>query len=1063
MKTFTILCITILYSINLFAQGYNVPAPRKQNRTLLPSLGKLPGAVVNNAINSLKSVPILSEDFESVTPPALPAGWTTAGNAGSDFFQTGDNTTASSTYFSIPAHTKFAYTNDDNCNCDKDNDVLNFPVLNFTGKSNMTLSFAAFTFDPFNDPQYMDSSFVQASTDGGTTWTTIFTFPKSPNWGTYLVSLSAFNNLPNVLIRLFYRDYGTWGYGLAIDDISIDVITDNIGIGGYVYLDQWMWPEYAQIPVNQLDTVTFIAEIYNSTSTVETGVNLTVEEKIGTTVVYQATSADSTLTAFDTAVFTVNPPLFSNSLGNYTVTFTSSIDNIDEVPVDDQITETFTVTDTIFSRDNDQAQYQLTAKAFGLAGPYELANLYDITNADTATSISFELGPNTVVGTTIQGKIWDVSVDPAVEMGSTDFYTIASADIGTFPAFVTKTLPIITPSTGVPLAENSSIFVSIVDFSGTDSATAIIAHDAPNGGYPTSAPGYIYSGQWYYINYTPFIRLNLTMPAVICPVISTTVTTASDTCNSGKGNASVSPSGGTSPYTFAWSNGNTTSIATGLTAGSYAVTVTDNKGCGVQLSVSVPDASPMTATTSVTGDTCSAGVGDAMVNAANGTSPYSYSWSNGATTSANTDVVAGDYTVTVTDAVGCTVVKNATIDTVDSGLQIDSLVTVDASCGLSDGSASVYVSGYGSPFSYNWSNGGTSATITGLAPDYYDVYVTDLYGCTDSSTTTVSSGGLGVNISNTVDVACYGDATGSATVSPTGGNQPYSYLWSNGQTNATATGLIAGTYTATVTDSSGCYSPKLVTINQPAAALSSTVSGTDVDCKGQATGAIDLTVSGGTPGYTYMWIRLSDTTLVGVAQDLTGLTADTYACMISDAKGCSDTSAAVFITEPATAVAITDTVVTPEINNQNNGTITVVVSGGATPYTYNWIPNVITGPSGTGLSSGNYSVTVYDANACSVTLLVNVPVGIEENFPLTRFDIIPNPNNGIFFLTMKNVKKDNYSFEIRNILGQVVMSETTPVSGSYSKVYDLTNYNKGVYFLKISNGKEQRTEKVVIF
>ncbi len=161
-----------------------------------------------------------SEDFEIVTIPALPAGWSVNGNTGSDLFMSGNSTSASSSGFNVMPHTQFAYSNDDNCNCDKAADYLEMPSLDFSGLTGLVLKFEAFN----ALQQFGDISFIDVSIDGGVVWNQIYSIPPIPSntWQTLTISLSAYDNQPDVRIRFHYDDQGTWGGGFAVDNISVE-------------------------------------------------------------------------------------------------------------------------------------------------------------------------------------------------------------------------------------------------------------------------------------------------------------------------------------------------------------------------------------------------------------------------------------------------------------------------------------------------------------------------------------------------------------------------------------------------------------------------------------------------------------------------------------------------------------------------------------------------------------------------------------------------------------------------------------------------------------------------
>jgi uncharacterized repeat protein (TIGR01451 family) len=288
------------------------------------------------------------------------------------------------------------------------------------------------------------------------------------------------------------------------------------------------------------------------------------------------------------------------------------------------------------------------------------------------------------------------------------------------------------------------------------------------------------------------------------------VSSVPDICNGGQGSATATVnSGGTPPFSYLWSNGQTNATATGLTVGQYDVTVTDASGCFISsymdsvYTAYVWNTSPMNITVSHTNATCT-GNGTATVsNITGGTPPYTYSWSNGATTNTITNLAVGSYSVTVVDGAGCS--DAAWVYISQSGGFTDSISVTPASCSLSNGTITTQVYGGTPPFTYAWSNGATTANLSGLASGSYTVTITDGAGCTLTSTVYVpNSNGFNLSIS-AVQPTC-STANGSLTANVSGGTPPYSYLWSTSATTQSITGLIPGTYDVTVTDAMGCTS-----------------------------------------------------------------------------------------------------------------------------------------------------------------------------------------------------------------------------------------------------------------
>ncbi len=289
-----------------------------------------------------------------------------------------------------------------------------------------------------------------------------------------------------------------------------------------------------------------------------------------------------------------------------------------------------------------------------------------------------------------------------------------------------------------------------------------------------------------------------------------------------------------------------------------------------------------------------------------------------------------------------------------------SISSANVSCyGLSNGTATATPTLGSAPYTYLWSNDSTTATVTGLAAGTYIVTVTGTNNCTATSSVTISQPNALTSTSSQTNVNCYGQCTGTASVTPSGGTSPYTYSWSTipEQTSATAIDLCASTFTVTVTDINNCTSTNSVTITEPAV-LSSTTS-QNSGCNGICNKRATVIPSGGTSPFTYLW---NDAQTTATA---TGLCAGNYSVTVSDA--CSNTTTnSVTITEPA-ILTLTPSQVEPTIN-QCNGTATAMPSGGTSPYSYSWNTSPVqTTSTATGFCGGVTAVTVTDANGCTTS------------------------------------------------------------------------------------------------
>lgn len=269
------------------------------------------------------------------------------------------------------------------------------------------------------------------------------------------------------------------------------------------------------------------------------------------------------------------------------------------------------------------------------------------------------------------------------------------------------------------------------------------------------------------------------------------------------GSATANPIDGNPPYTYKWSNGKTTQTINNLAAGTYRVTIIDQCGTRATASVTITQASKVNATITSTPVTCRGGNdGTATATPISGTAPYTYKWSNGQTTQTAINLVGGvTYKVTVKDGCNNTVVKSTKIQ---QPLALTGTVITYASSPCTPTGMAIAIGKYGTPpYTYKWSTGSTNDTIFNLtANTTYRVTIKDACGATKSIAKTVGSKTITIKTVSTCTPT--GTCQGSIKANVTGGDPPYTYLWSDGQTTQTAVNLCKGTYRVTVTDALGC-------------------------------------------------------------------------------------------------------------------------------------------------------------------------------------------------------------------------------------------------------------------
>jgi len=338
--------------------------------------------------------------------------------------------------------------------------------------------------------------------------------------------------------------------------------------------------------------------------------------------------------------------------------------------------------------------------------------------------------------------------------------------------------------------------------------------------------------------------------------------------------------------------------------------------------------------------------------------PYNYSWSNGAITEDIINLVAGPYTVTVTDANSCVASKTVSI-TQPLPLNATTVVNNVLCNGGATGSINLTPSGGITPYTFNWGGGITTEDRTGLPAGVYTCTITDANGCLTTKTSTVTQPPI-LSSSNVVtNVLCFATATGAINLTALGGTPGYSFNWGGGIITEDRVSIPAGAYTCTITDVNSCTVTATAIVNQPAAALSANTTITNVSCFGGSNGAINLTPAGGTTPYNFNWGGGITT------EDRTGLVAGVYTCTVTDLNGCVTIKTST-VTQPATVLSAGTTVTNVSCFGGSNGAINLTPVGGTTPYTFNWGGGITT-EDRTSLVAGVYTCTVTDVNTCSVT------------------------------------------------------------------------------------------------
>lgn len=411
----------------------------------------------------------------------------------------------------------------------------------------------------------------------------------------------------------------------------------------------------------------------------------------------------------------------------------------------------------------------------------------------------------------------------------------------------------------------------------------------------------------------------------------------------------------------------------------YTVTVTSAGNCSTVSTITISNPVGVSATASVAQVATCAGGGKGAVTASatGGSNSYSYKWNTGATSATASNITPGTYTVTVTDKKGCSAVTTVTL-TSPSTVVASAIQNIGATCGNSNGAATVSAAGGAGPYNYNWSTGATGETASNLSSGTYAVTVTDINSCTQTSTVTISGQpGPVINSINKIDAPCNGQ-TGNATVLASGGAGSLTYKWNSGASGQTSSGLAAGIYSVEVEDANGCTVQSMVTITEPPVFTVTSseqktcwLNSNTTLCNGYST----IAPTNGVGPFSYAW---SDGQTSGTAVNLC---VGNYTVTVTTANGCVANQA---VTIGSSALAATTTSQNATCFASKNGSAAVIPVG-TSPFSITWSGVTGTTTAVSNLKAGTYTVSVTDANNCTITssIVITEPPAIVVTFAST--------------------------------------------------------------------------------
>ncbi|MEQ9187504.1 MAG: T9SS type A sorting domain-containing protein [Cryomorphaceae bacterium] len=438
------------------------------------------------------------------------------------------------------------------------------------------------------------------------------------------------------------------------------------------------------------------------------------------------------------------------------------------------------------------------------------------------------------------------------------------------------------------------------------------------------------------------------------------------------GAISTAVSGGTNPYASIWSHGDTTALVLGLDTGQYFLTVTDSNGCTGYDSSSIIQPDSLSLSMAQSDPTCFAyDDGQASVGVIGGVGPYAYAWSNATSSSSIDSLTAGIYSVTITDANGCTKIDNVLLVDPDS-ISVSILEVQSITCnGLDDGSLqSIASNGIGS-ISYVWSNSDTGPVTLDLTSGTYEVTVTDANGCFESASYNITEPSVLVaSIDSVLSPLCNNDSNGFVTASAMGGTGSHTFLWSTGSSSAFIVNVDSGLYSVTVSDSNGCTDTAIVHVSDPDP-LYATHIALPVSCHGNEDGSLTTSVFNAVGSTSFLWSNGQ------TEQSMDSLTGGSYYLTITDSNGCQGTSSA-DVFEPSKVNLAALTIIENECNGDSLASIAAVAQGGwGNPFNFQWSTGDSTATIDS-LMAGSYSMTATDSQGCEydTTIVLTDPEAI---------------------------------------------------------------------------------------
>jgi len=781
----TLTLLTLFLTQLVFGQNYPRPIivkdSKKSVKQVSPTYGNLAGTNI-----------IYSEDFESAS--SLSAKGIAVITAASDGgFKIGTSATASTgQVWKVPANTKFVYTNDDACNCNKSQDSLIIPIQNLLISKVYQLRFSVY----FDALSAKEEAFVIAK--NGLKTTALSSVKSASGWQEYIVPLSGLAG--NTQIVFVYNDGGLWSGGLAIDNIAICEPPQgvNLGLESISFNGLNSSNAYREYPAHHASKMPLKIESNFINLGRYSATNAQVDFTISGYGSSRQTSLPLSLLPNSDTLVTLHPNYIpASGIGNYEMLFVNKSDSVESETSKDSLKFNLNITDTVISRVGDENP--TSGFWFGPNQAFDLSSLVEIKTPDTANSVSVFIHSSSKIGAVfdvmILNEFFQDNVVPPVFPPVGTEIKVTQKMLGNWNTFKIPDTYLKTGKyyTGFR-TRGDEVLVGVSEAQSQDGVSFL-----------NIGTGYASS------NYLPCVKLNLKSRSC---AINAAVTITKSTCGGTTGSAGVTVSRGSAPISYLWSqnagSSNLNSIA-GLSSGLYGVTVSDTLGCSLALPVTISDTNgPSISLKNSTNEICFGDLaGSISVSASSGIAPYTFAWSDGQSDSTIQNLRAGSYALTLTDNTGggCKTIENFTISGPKAPLSVDFVVEDNKCFNDTMGSIRANVFGGVPNYKYAWEDTSKKLNVnSGLMSGTYRLTITDTNNCTLVDSVRVNGSTpivINLNVLDTGNV-------GAIEAAVSGGNEPLNFKWTgptgfrNPGTKNLSDLLIQGKYTLEVTDADGC-------------------------------------------------------------------------------------------------------------------------------------------------------------------------------------------------------------------------------------------------------------------